>query len=395
MTADASPAPRPDLVAPGRRWWIEGSLIVLFWGLLYLLDVGQKVIDPRGPDGVSTAELLIPGVEYTVWLLLTPCIFWLSSRFSFERERWLLSVAIHIGAALVVASIINLCAHYAYHTFLFTGDRPFQPAQSLLSLRFLDELIIYLVVLGAGFARDYFLRYRQRLEETSRLRAQTAHLQAQLAEARLQALRMQLNPHFLFNTLHAVSSLAGRDPGGVRRMIARLSELLRYALDNTSAQEVPLKEELHFLSGYLEIQRIRFQGRLETTIDVPPALLDAMVPSLILQPLVENAIKHGASRAEDVGRVRVQAWHANDALLLRVCDNGPGLNGQAAAHDTSGNGVGLRNTRERLKSLYGEMQHLALRSSDDDGDFCAEIAVPFHTASDLQATVLPAHEPLA
>ncbi len=401
--ASAGPAAADGAPPAARRWWAEGALIVGFWGLLFLLTAVQRSTHSRGPDGIVPIELLDTGLEYALWLLLTPAIFWLSRRFSFERERWRRSLAVHVGVALLVASAMNLFGYFTYFTLIYDGERPFQLTRSLLSLSFLDELVIYLVVLAAGFARDYLLRYRQRQHEASQLRAQTVRLQGQLAEARLQALRMQLNPHFLFNTLHAVSSLAGRDPAGVRRMIARLSELLRYALENSSTHEAPLKDEIQFLSGYLEIQRIRFQGRLEVTIEARADVLDALVPSLILQPLVENAIKHGASQAEGVGHVRVEAYRDGPRLVLRVCDNGPGFdaaaalssatngsegNGSAGAPD--GSGLGLRNTRERLTSLYGEDQHFALGRADDGSGFCAEIALPYHTTADLHATALPA-----
>ena len=148
---------------------------------------------------------------------------------------------------------------------------------------------MYLAVLAAGFAREYFVRdqIRQR---------QAVELQAQLADARLSALRMQINPHFLFNTLHAISALVDRDPAGVRRMIARLSELLRMTIDRQAADEVPLREELAFLRRYIEIMEIRFQGALHVSTKVDNETLDALVPNLILQPIVENALEHGVSR---------------------------------------------------------------------------------------------------
>src|SRR5690606_13258006 len=177
---------------------------------------------------------------------------------------------------------------------------------SVTRLSFLRDLIIYLAVLAAGIAREYFLRYQARQAETVRLQAHAAQLQAQLARARLEALRMQINPHFLFNTLHAVSSLVERDPRGVRRMIAHLSELLRSTLDGPGEQEVTLEKELGFLQRYMEIMRVRFQGRLEVEVDAGAEVLRALVPNLILQPVVENAIKHGTSRVLSTGRIMVR-----------------------------------------------------------------------------------------
>ncbi len=229
------------------------------------------------------------------------------------------------------------------------------PVWRLQHLWFMNEFLYFIAILAGGIARDYFLRYHARREQTILLQAQAAQLQAQLADARLAALRTQLNPHFLFNTLHAVSALVERDPRGVRRMIARLSELLRTTLDGADEQEVPLGQELTFTHRYLEIMQIRFQGRLAIESQVEPGVLDALVPNLILQPLVENAIKHGVSKIDEEGRIEINARRDGDRLVLCVRDNGPRIseNGLRA-----GEGVGLRNTRERLQELYGAEQSL-------------------------------------
>jgi sensor histidine kinase YesM len=200
-------------------------------------------------------------------------------------------------------------------------------------------------------------------------------------EARLTALQTQLNPHFLFNTLHAISSLVERDPRGVRRMIARLSELLRLTLERTEQQEVPLEQELAFLQRYLEIMQIRFQGSLEVETQVDPVVNEALVPTLILQPLVENAVKHGVSKVDGGGRIAVSARREGDRLVLSVRDNGPGLDGT----DATESGLGLRNTRARLEHLYGAAQSLTL-SALPDGGLIAEVRLPFHTRADLRTT---------
>jgi LytS/YehU family sensor histidine kinase len=252
---------------------------------------------------------------------------------------------------------------------------------ALLRMRFLDELVIYLAVLAAGFARDYFLRYRAHAAESARL-------EAQLAEARLAALRMQLNPHFLFNTLHAVSALVERDPAGVRRLVARLSALLRHVLDSGARQEVTLAEELAFARDYLDIQRVRFQDRLRVEEEVPEDLLDALVPNLILQPLVENAIVHGVGRHESAGRIRIGARRDAECLELTVEDDGPGLSG-----DGRGGGVGIGNTRARLAAMYGDEAALELRPAPAGG-LVARVRLPYHAAGDLRAAAAdlePAH----
>ncbi|MEX0748378.1 MAG: histidine kinase, partial [Rhodothermales bacterium] len=203
----------------------------------------------------------------------------------------------------------------------------------------------------------------------------------QLSEARLQTLRMQINPHFLFNTLHTISTYLGRDPKGARRMIARLSDLLRYTLEKAGTQEVTLRQELNFLDGYLEIQSIRFQDNLVVQQDVDPDMLEALVPNLILQPLVENAIKHGVSAVEGVGKVSIKAWRDNEQLCLSVWDNGPGMIGGNGV-SASPTGLGLRNTRERLESLYGPGHHFEL-AGGAEGGVTALICIPYHTSADL------------
>jgi LytS/YehU family sensor histidine kinase len=245
------------------------------------------------------------------------------------------------------------------------------PFREIGRLRFLNQFVTYLAVLAAGFAREYFLR--------DQLRATEANvLQTQLAEARLDALRMQLNPHFLFNTLHAVSALVERDPSGVRKMIARLSELLRKTMESGAPNEVPLRDELALLRRYVEIMEIRFQGRLRVATNVPDDLLGALVPNLVLQPIVENALEHGAARAEGEGRIAIEARRSGERVVLSVRDNGPGVSAGASS------GVGLANTRARLEQLYGDEASLTLTTAPDGGAL-AEIALPFHTAGDLRA----------
>lgn len=376
---------------PTRRWkrgTLEAGLIILFWGFIFMLNVGQRAIDPRGHQGLTSGQVMHAGFEYMIWLLLTPGIFYLARRFSFEHGRWLRNLVLHLAAAVVVAVMMNYIGHATWEYFIGPMRRG-SPTflSSILHLNFIDEMIVYFTVLAAGIARDYFLRFRDRQEETIRLREEASTLHAQLAEARLRALQMQINPHFLFNTLHAVSSLVERDPRGVRRMIARLSELLRHTLESTGVQEVSLHEELQFLRGYLEIQRIRFQGKLDVVEQVDPDVLDAQVPNLILQPLVENAIKHGVSAIEGVGQLEIRAWREHERLYLSVYDNGPGLVVSGDGEGAVAEGVGLRNTRARLESLYGSRQSLVLESREGGG-LEARITLPFHTTSDLHVVAV-------
>lgn len=355
-----------------------------FWIVIFVITVGPQIIDPRRGRIPETWVLLHEGLEYLMWMVLTPAIFWLARRYNLERDDWRRVLVLHVAVIVGMTFFMQYFGHVTW-VALSSGGREgaslLVPPLDIFGFRAVDELLIYLAILGTGIGRDYFLRYQERREEAARLRAQAAELEAQLAEARLDALRMQINPHFLFNTLHAVSTLVTRNPEGVQRMIARLSTLLRYALESTSTQEVPLGRELDFLDDYLEIQRIRFEDRLEIEIDIDPAIVEALVPSLVLQPLVENAVKHGASRAEGFGRVEVVGERDGNDLVLEVRDNGPGL----PEEDLKEDGVGLSNTRQRLQNLYGSNQSLTV-TQHEEGGVAARIRLPFHTESDFRAS---------
>jgi len=369
-----------------RRRWVEVLVIWLFWTFLAVLVATGKLLDPRWAGQEASLvrrQVLHIFSEFYTWALLTPGIFWLSRRLAFDRPQWVGRLLLLLGIGLVVALLMEVWVDFLY---LYVYQLPWRRGrvdllEGIRHFWFINDLVTFFAVLAAGFARDYFIRYQQRQQEAAQLRAQAADLQARLTEARLQALRMQLNPHFLFNTLHAISALVERDPKGVRHMIARLSELLRYTLDESGAQEVPLSQELRFLEGYLDIQQIRFQGRLEVKQEIDPDVLDALVPNLILQPIVENAIKHGVSRLETTGRITLRAWREGDQLWLCVRDNGPGLSGNGQWQE----GLGLRNTRARLEGLYGDAYRMELRQPPEGGvEVC--ISLPYHTATDLHVS---------
>jgi two-component system, LytTR family, sensor kinase len=374
---DRDPAP------PWRLSRTELVLIFLFWTSIAALSVLNSVLDPRGyrlriisPVG----SFVLPFLEAWLWALLTPVVFWLSSRFSLERSKLVTRLPVLLLAGLAIAVSVDLVLDFIRFEF-FPGPRrrpaTFMPFRTLGRLGFLSELLVYFAVLAAGFAREYFRRSQQREVETGQLEARAALLEAQLSRARLETLRMQINPHFLFNTLHAISALVERDAAGVRRMIARLSEMLRHTMESRGSEEVPLRDEMALLDRYLEIMEVRFQGRLRIEREVEPAVLDCLVPNLILQPIVENAFEHGVSRIRGPGRVRIEARREGEMLLMAVHDNGPGFDDGA---ERAG-GVGIRNTRERLRELYGEADGLRL-STEAGGGGLAEMRLPFRTAGD-------------
>ncbi|MEA2488708.1 MAG: two-component system, LytTR family, sensor kinase [Acidobacteriota bacterium] len=351
----------------------RGVLVVFaFWTFLALLSAASRLLDPRGFGfrGMSPAgPILLAFVESWLWAALTPAIFWLGGRVGLERRQLLRRILVLIGAGIAIAIVVYLLLAVArdqvFESAAAVRRRPFRPAREIASFRFVPQLLFYFAILAAGFAREYFLRVQQQ-------QAHSARLQAQLAEARLDALRMQINPHFLFNTLHAVSAMVERNPSGVRKMIARLSELLRHTIDTHATDEVPLRDELEFLGRYVEIMEIRFQGRLTVERRIDPATTDALVPNLILQPIVENALEHGVSRNKGPGVVEIASERRGDVLVLTVRDNGPGI------ADETRTGVGLTNTRARLSQLYGEAASVQL-SAAAEGGTVAEIALPFRT----------------
>ncbi len=369
----------------------EGGAILAFWGAILLLELAQRAIDPRfgEPGRVTATEFWLALSEYGVWTIVTPFVFFLARRFSVEGVHLWRRLFLHLVLAFVVAVAVNALFHATLHALVVfdAPRRPFSLWRSVASLRFLDELIIYAAILAAGFARDYFIRYRRHLSESTTLKAEAAELNRELSEARLQALRMQINPHFLFNTLHAISNYVERDPRRVRQMIARLSELLRYSLDASSKPETPLHEELSFLDGYLEIQSIRFEDTLSVVRNIDPEVLDALVPTLILQPIVENAVKHGVETLEGSGRIDLSARRSGDKLLLVVRDNGPGLEASNGRSQSNSEGIGIRNTRARMKTLYGDAQSFRMEEPQGGG-LEVTLELPYHTAADLFAAAV-------
>jgi signal transduction histidine kinase len=376
--------------------------IIAFWAFLAVLTAAGWLVDPRAAavaamraarrpeltSGFATIAL----VEYTLWAVLTLPIFWMTRRFGGDRPtlvRVLAFLVIGVVLAVAVDALLQVISAQVIPTPVMRSPmqpgrlaprRPLPPYQvrGLFSrFSFLFDFMVYMVVLGAGLARNYIVRNKARLDEARRLQAEAAELHAQLADARLNALRTQLNPHFLFNTLNAISTLVEEDPRGTRRMIARLSDLLRHTLEGDE-QEIPLARELEMLRRYLDIMEVRFQDKLEVSIETEASLDDALVPNLVLQPLVENAFRHGLALMQTVGRVAVRVVRDDGDLVLTVCDNGRGP--AKEMHE----GVGLTNTRARLTQLYGARQRLALTAAEGGGAL-VEVRFPYHTTPQRQS----------
>jgi LytS/YehU family sensor histidine kinase len=320
---------------------------------------------------MSWAESIRYDVTYAyVWGALTPFILWAARRFRFERRVWPRNLLIHtIFMILVVAvakTVWDLAAYPATSPFRdFTWDKFLRSIETTYD----TGTLLYAVVVLVEHAIIYYQRYQSGLIKASQL-------QTQLIQAQLQALKMQLHPHFLFNTLHTITALVHDDPDMAERTIARLGELLRLFLANSAIHEVPLSEELRILDLYFEIERARFEDRLRVIYDVPEPLRCATVPSLVLQPLVENSIRHGVGKRAEPGFIAVSAERYDDTLVLRVTDNGQGFKEDRAS--ASHQGMGLAITRGRLESLYGSKQSLVVRNLPAGG-VEALITLPFRT----------------
>ena len=304
------------------------------------------------------------------WAVLTPGILWLTQKFPFERATWKAAIPVHI-AGVIVATLLHVAMAVASAMAIYwmAGESLtswLMEFQQMLILNFDWEMMTYWTIVGVGHAIRY--HYQVRSKELS-----AAQLETRLVEAQLHTLQQQMQPHFLFNTLNTISALMHRDVDAADAMIARLSDLLRMSLQRVDVQEVELKEELDFLSKYLEIEQTRFRDRLSVVFDIQADTLDALVPNLLLQPLVENAIKHGIGPRPTPGQIVVRARRVGAMLELDVQDNGVGLS-QARLTDFN-RGVGLSNTRSRLDHLYGSLHRFEFRQPAEGG-LLVLIAIP-------------------
>jgi two-component system, LytTR family, sensor kinase len=364
-------------VRAGARFdWLKWATLFGFLALFSFLNANQVYYEMLHKPGMHHSWWRIVFWQLVVWQAwgcLTPVIIGLGRRVADSGGSWLRGLLIHLPVSLILPA-----AHAAVATYLRMQIRPFDvwsdtrpffdQYKGELSSLFLFDFFVYWAVLGAGYAFDYRERYRERA-------AAASELKAQLAQAQLEALKVQLHPHFLFNTLHTISGLVRADETRPAvNMIAGLSELLRRALDSADEQEVPLSEEVKFVRLYLDIQSVRFSDRLTVRTGISPETFDALVPNMILQPLVENAVRHGVSPCESPGAVSISAYRAGRMLHVEVSDDGPGL--QSGWRFEEGGGIGLTNTVERLKRLYGAEHRFELSSGVGRG-VTASIVIPF------------------
>lgn len=357
--------------------WLALGVFSAGTGLVVFPRIRRTGPPPPGTLSMPWRTFLWQLAIWLAWIVLAPVALWLRRRWPLERGALKRALPVHLVAVIllcVVHSVIVVLTNW----LIVQTDQPLdgQEATAMLTFWWARDLpfcaLFYGLILGIGSALGYYRQFRER-----ELRA--SQLEAQLAQAELQMLKMQLHPHFLFNTLNGITGLVrDNDNAAAVQMLVGLSDLLRQTLDNAGKQEVRLGEELEWLELYLKLQRIRFSDRLQVSIHAAPETLDALVPNLITQPLVENAIRHGLAPRAAPGSVSLSAQRLNGRLELSVCDDGVGL--PAGWHLASSKGVGLLNTAARLRQLYGSDFVLEVRNREQGG-VEALLSLPLHWVS--------------
>jgi two-component sensor histidine kinase len=371
-----------------RRQWVAGGLSLALWTFLALFEAAYSAVRDsyRGlPVDWAQSILLHLALWYGWGLLSLPALAY-TRRFPLAPGTWWYRLPMGLAAAIALA-LVKLALDYPVIEAFYC------PAPGLMSFLdyyragFATQFHRYVLIAGGILGVAYAWTHSR---EQHRRELRAWQLEARLAQAQLDVLRMQLHPHFLFNTLQAIAALIRRDADAAERALARLGDLLRHLLDTSSERQVALGQELRFLRAYLDIEQLRFGPRLTARLDVDPGLHAALVPPLILQPLVENAVRHGIARCDGPGRVEVRARRDGDVLRLEVWDNGPGL------ADAPANGarksIGLANTRARLAHLFGARQRLEVRSETEG--VLAAVELPWcEGLEDFRPPVAPAADP--
>jgi two-component system LytT family sensor kinase len=351
------------------RWYWIGAI----WLGIALWDATQTVVVMRSEHMHHrwTYLFVTVALSWLPWALATPWVLrlgrWQPVQWG-KLAPWLVHAAACVSIGLVYAAWV---AGMELLWDPWANATPPGPYGDLLLKKFYNQLLASVILYGCILLVGYLLESRERL---AREQTEAARLNEQLSKAQLSALRQQIEPHFLFNTLNAVAGLIreGRNDAAVN-MIAGLSDLLRRVVDDSHRQEVPLGEELEFLQRYLDIQKARFAERLQLRVEVPGELCRARVPSLILQPIVENAVKHGIAKRAQGGAIEISAARTNGVLTVSVYNDGPTL-----PEDWERNkaGIGISNVRTRLESLYGNAFELKMRNEESQG-VKVSVSVPF------------------
>ena len=344
----------------GHPRWLSWLAIAAFWCFVsFLMVSGQLWTHFNGEEECAPLVAVYAQLpQYAIWALATPFIFYLTRSEILARWHWCPRLGIYLGSGILLTIMVGLTNGFFHNLFLHPRGQ-WHLGRDWTWTNIIGQgqpnFLVFLAVLSAGFAICYFQRYRRR-------QFQDVQLQNQLTQARFQALQMQIQPHFLFNTLNTVSALVDKDPDATRRTVARLSQMLRHTLDCKETQLVTLERELEFLNCYIEILTIRFENQFFFSFEIEDGVGQAMVPNLIFQPLVENAVKHGFNPMPKVGQVIIGAASKGKLLHLWVSDNGKGVNGVPLKW-----GVGLGNIRARLEQLWGNRVQWNILPGEEQG----------------------------
>ncbi len=363
-------------------WRVSSLVAAGACAAIGLLECAKDYVmrEIQGTDRPLLSVLRDEALWWVLWMLLMPGVIALGRRFRFDGGRWGQVAAIHLTLA-VVLSVAHIAAFGAAY-YWAVGPTTWGPTAGktiqVFTGRYLaTDLVIYAAALGVYFSFEYYERFRRLALEAAQAEGRAARLQLSLVEARIHALRMELNPHFLFNALNAASGLVRkRENDAAVDMLARLGDLLRTTLDRGMPPEVALSEEIHYLGRFVDIELVRFGDRLRVAWDIDADVRNALVPPLILQPLVENALRHGIARRPGPAQLRISARRVGLHLELAVRDSGEGLvpDGRSPRE-----GIGLSNTRARLAELYGS-EAASLEIADvPGGGVRARLLLPFHT----------------
>jgi two-component sensor histidine kinase/riboflavin transporter FmnP len=351
---------------------MQALLVFGVWTFLAAFSISQTVVylSQRGQPIEWRDMMTGRFADWYTCALFTPLFFWLGRRYPIDRKSWktMLPLTLVVTSVCVVLKYAVLVP--IEHAFGLNLRASFT---SELSRNFANESMAFWAVIGIVHAFEFNRRYRER-------EVAAADLRARLSEAQLEALRSQIHPHFLFNTLHGISTLMHRDVNAADTMLTRLSDLLRLTIQHRGQSEIPLREELALVEQYIEIMRVRFGDRLTVTHAIRPEALQAMVPQFILQPLIENAFDHGIARTSGPGTIEIAALTVDGTLEISITDNG--LHASASAPRPKNHGIGLANTRRRLEQLYGPAQSISLEKLPERGTRVV-VAIPLHTSREV------------
>jgi two-component system LytT family sensor kinase len=381
------PAP---VTRPRRRYFLWALILAVWvmigltWTLNYYFFADHYVAIFSVPPTLN--QMLIWELPYwLIWAALSPLIFRLAGRFPLERGKWLGNLLVHISGCIIlsilhrgiyltvgwlsqVTAYERLSSIYRVYHFLFFFNLP-------------NGFMSYGTILLVSYLVLYYQRYQEQELKNSRLATRMAQIQLQATSAELKALKMQLHPHFLFNTLNSISALLEDNPRAADEMLCKLGDLLRRTIETSGEQTVTLEEELEYLRCYLDIERVRFEDRLVVEMQIAPDTLKAIVPNFILQPIVENAIKHAVAPARGSGRIELRAEVSNGVLKINIIDNGPAPVLSPAPAAGFREGLGLSNTRARLSQMYGSTHQFNL-APVPEGGLLVNIEIPFVRAAE-------------